>query len=169
MTDALEVSMTTMTTRITTVTPVLLVLVLAFSATAQAQRLHRGFGFRVAPHWGVGVAPYYDPFWGPYYPYAYPPYVIEHPTATVRVDVVPKHAEVFVDGYFAGRTDKVRTTPGGHMITLFEPGYRTVTQSVYVAPGATVKLHSTMDRLPAGEISVPPPATPPLAATPNQG
>ena len=161
--------MTTMTKRITAVTSLLLVLVLGFSATAQAQRFHGRPGFRVVPRWGVGVAPYYDPFWGPYYPYVYPPYVIENPTATVRVDVQPKHAEVFVDGYFAGRTDSVRTTPGGHLITLFEPGYRTITQSVYVAPGGTVKLHSTMDKLPAGEMSAPPPATPPVAGTPNQG
>ena len=108
---------------------------------------------------------------GPVLPVCLPPYVIEHPTATVRVDVVPKHAEVFVDGYFAGTSDRVQTTPDGHMITLFEPGYRTVTQSIYVAPGATVKLHSTMDWLPAGETSAPPPrpTTPPFAGTPDQG
>ena len=171
MTDAQEVSMTTMTKRITTVTPLLLVLVLAFSGTAQAQRRYGGFGFRGAPRWGFGVAPFADPFWGPYYPYAYGPYVFEYPSGTVRVDVVPKHAEVFVDGYFAGTSDKVQTTPGGHLITLFEPGYRTVTQSIYVAPGATVKVHSTMDWLPPGETSAPPPrpSTLPLAGTPNQG
>jgi len=72
--------------------------------------------------------------------------------------VVPKQAEVFVDGYFAGKVGKVRMTPGGHAITLFLPGYRTVTQDVYVSPGSTIKLRDSMDRLAPDEVSAAPPA-----------
>ncbi len=78
----------------------------------------------------------------------------------------PKQTEVFVDGYFAGTAGTVRTTPGGHAITLFLPGYRTVTENVYVAPGSTLKVKDTMDRLAAGEMSAPPPAP---SRTPKQG
>jgi hypothetical protein len=137
--------------------------IVAFSATAYAQRAHEGPGDRDAPrpfvHFGMGR--FYNPFWDPFYPYGMYPYdmypgVIEHDTA-VNVKGVPKQTEVFVDGYFAGTAGKVRTTPGGHAITLYLPGYRTLTQDVYVAPGSTVKLQETMDKLPGGEASAPPP------------
>jgi PEGA domain len=171
--------MSTITKGITKVALLVAVLIVTSSATAQAQRFGGGFGGRFGPHWGfsLGVAPFYDPFWGPYYPYAGYPYVVGHPTASVRVEVVPKQTEVFVDGYFAGTAGKVRTTPGGHAITLFLPGYRTVTQNIYVAPASTVKMQDTMVRLTAGEVSAPPPqpsrplrpATQPPSGTPNQG
>jgi PEGA domain len=101
---------------------------------------------------------------GSYYPYSY---VVEHPTATVRVEGVPKQVEVFVDGYFAGTGGKVRTTPGGHAITLYLPGYRTVTENIYVAPGSTYKMREAMDRLAAGEASALPPAPQPSDAGPR--
>jgi hypothetical protein len=75
----------------------------------------------------------------------------------VRVEGVPEQTEVFVDGYFAGTAGTVTTTPGGHAITLYLPGYRTVTQSVYVPPGSTLKVNSGMDKLGEGEVSAPPP------------
>ena len=56
------------------------------------------------------------------------------------------------------RPARLPTTPGGHDVTVFLPGYRTVTQSVYVSPGSTAKVNGTMDRLGAGEESTPPPA-----------
>lgn len=171
--------MSTITKGISKVALLVAVLIVTVSATAQAQRLHGGVGGRIGPRvgFGLGIGPFYDPFWGPYYPYTGYPYVVEHPTASVRVEVVPKQTEVFVDGYFAGTAGKVRTTPGGHAITLFLPGYRTVTQSIYVAPGSTFKMQDTMDRLAAGEVSAPPPqparplrpATQPPAGTPHQG
>ena len=132
----------------------LLVLLVASGTTADAQHFRGGFGFRPLPRWSMNLG-YYDPFW---FPYGFYPYVVEQPAAAVNVDVVPRQAEVFVDGYFAGTAGKVRTTPGGHAITLFLPGYRTVTQDVYVSPGSTVKLRDSLDRLAVGEVSAPPPA-----------
>ena len=142
-------------------------LIVTVSAAAQAEPFgHGGFGGRIGPRIGIGIGigrPFYDPFWGPYYPYgvypgAYPP-VVEHPTGKVRVEGVPKETEVFVDGYLAGTAGgTVATMPGGHAITLFLPGYRTVTQSIYVRPGSTVKMNDTMDKLGAGEVSAPPPS-----------
>jgi hypothetical protein len=80
------------------------------------------------------------------------------------VQVAPKQTEVYVDGYYAGTADefdgvfkRLHTTPGGHAITLHLEGYRTVTESIYVAPDSTVKMQDTMDKLGPGEVSAPPP------------
>jgi len=159
--DAQEVSMSNIMKRITKVALLVAALSATFSAAAQAQPFRHG-GFR----FGIGIGrPYFDPFWGPYYPYGfYPgayPYVGQNMTAKVRVEGVPKQTEVFVDGYFAGTASTFATTPGGHAITLYLPGYRTVTQSIYVRPGSTFKMNGTMDRLGAGEVSTPPPSTVP--------
>ena len=154
------------TKRITKIGLLVAALMVTLSAAAQAQPFrHGGFGVRVVPSasFGIGIGrPYYDPFWGPYYPYgvyarAYP-YVVHNPTARVRVEGVPKQTEVFVDGYFAGTARTVPTTPGGHAITLYLAGYRTVTENIYVARGSTFKMHETMAKLGAGEVSAPPPA-----------
>jgi hypothetical protein len=129
--------------RMTTVTLLVGAMLFTLSGAAQAQRIGR---FR-------------DPFWGPFYPYPYwaYPYGGGRPTGAVRVEGVPKQTEVFVDGYLAGKAGTVHTTPGGHAITLYLPGYRTVTQNIYVAQDSTFKMQESMDRLPAGEVSTPPP------------
>jgi hypothetical protein len=169
--------MSAITKRITKSALLVAILIVTFSGAAQAERLHVGFGVRVVPRWdfGLGMRPFYDPFWGPFYPYGFYPYVVNRPTAAVKVEAVPKQAEVFVDGYFAGTPGTVRTTPGGHAITLYLPGYRTITQDIYVAPGSTVKMRDSMDRLAPGEVSALPPAPDrsmspaahPHAGTPN--
>jgi hypothetical protein len=161
--------MSNITKRITKLALLVAALSVTCSAAAQAQPFrHGGFGVRVWPRtsFGIGIGrPFFDPFWGPYYPYGfYPeayPYVGQDLTAKVRVEGAPKQTEVFVDGYLAGTAGTFTTTPGGHAITLFLPGYRTVTQSIYVSPGSTVKMNGTMDRLGTGEVSAPPPSPAP--------
>ena len=143
-------------------------LIITVSVAAQAEPFGRGgFGIRVGPRpsfsIGIGIArPFYDPFWGPYYPYGiYPgvyPYVGQNLIGKVRVEGVPKQTDVFVDGYFAGTAGTVATTPGGHAITLYLPGYRTVTQNIYVRPGSTFTMNGALDKLGAGEVSAPPPS-----------
>ena len=158
--------MANITKRITKSVLLAAALIVTASAAAQAEPFGRGgFGVRVGPRAfvGVGIArPFYDPFWGPYYPYGFYsggyPYVGQSLTGRVHVEGVPKHTEVFVDGYLAGTAGTVTTTPGGHAITLYLPGYRTVTQTVYVSPGSTLKVNGPMDRLGAGEVSAPPPS-----------
>jgi hypothetical protein len=158
--------MSNITKRITKIALLVAALVVTVSAAAQAEPFHHGgLGVRVGPRvtFGVGVGrPFVDPFWGPYYPYGfYPggyPYVGQSLTGRVHVDGVPKQTEVFVDGYFAGTAGTVTTTPGGHAITLYLSGYRTVTQSVYVSPGSTLKVNGPMDKLGEGEVSAPPPS-----------
>ncbi len=155
--------------------------VCALSA-ANVEAQHRGRGhFRTRGF----VGGYYDPFfyspffftpfgWGPYAyaPYAYGAYAPYRfrgaPTGEARVLVTPKRAEVFVDGYRAGIVDdfdgafqRLHVTPGGHEITLFLPGYRTLTERVYFGEGSTVKIRETMAPLAPGEKSEPPPAPQP--------
>jgi hypothetical protein len=147
-------------------------LMIGSSANAQGFRGRFGVGF------GVGrahiYAPYfYDPFWGPYpyYSYGVPRYGVyaygARREADVRVEVTPKQAEVYVDGFYAGVADdfdgvfkRLHTTPGGHAITLHLEGYRTVTENIYASPDSTYKLRDTMQKLAAGETSEAPPLPP---------
>ena len=150
--------MSNITKRITKSVLLVAALIVTVSAAAQAEPFRGGrFGGRFGPRIGIGIGGFYDPIWGPYYPYGAYPYVVVHPTSQVRVEGVPKETEVFVDGYFAGTAGAVATTPGGHAITLFLPGYRTLTQNIYVRPGSTFKMNDTMDKLGPGEVSAPPP------------
>jgi hypothetical protein len=106
------------------------------------------------------------------YPYWYVP--VYGVRASVRVLATPKEAAVYVDGFYAGIVDdfdgifqSLPLPPGGHEITLYDPGYRTATQRVYLSPGSTFKLHQTMERLPAGAVSEPPPVAPPVPPPPE--
>ncbi len=79
-------------------------------------------------------------------------------TSSVRLQVSPKEADVFVDGYYAGKVDefdgtfqRLRVEPGEHEIQLFLPGHRLYTQKVYLQPGNTFKVRHTMERVAAGE------------------
>jgi len=121
---------------------------------------------RIIVSGGFGYRPFfYDSFWGPYPYYGYGAYPIGVRTGgEVRVLATPKQAEVYVDGFYAGVVDdfdgvlqRLNTTPGGHAITLYLEGYRTVTQNIYVTPADTLKLHIAMDSLRPGETSTPPP------------
>jgi PEGA domain-containing protein len=135
------------------------VLLLASSIPANAQRLHA----RVV----VGPRPFvYAPSYEPYYWYARPyygyPYAVGY--GDVRTQITPKQAEVYVDGFYAGTAGdfdgvfkRLHLMPGGHAITLYLPGYRTITHDVYVRPDSTVKVSDTMERLASGQASTPPP------------
>ena len=138
-------------------------------AEAQRRRPVRGPVVRtyvyVAPHY---YPRYYDAWyqWGYPYPPFGPRYGLygEYP-ASVRLQVTPREADVFVDGYHAGTVDdfdglfqRLRLRPGGHEITVFLEGYETVREAIYLEPGAERKLQFAMNRLAAGERSQPPPA-----------
>jgi hypothetical protein len=113
---------------------------------------------------------YYDPWyqWGPY-GYPYPPYGYgygfrDELTTSVKLEVDQRDAEVFVDGYRAGVVDdfdgvfqRLRLRPGGHEITVYLDGYRTISENIYLSSGADRKLRWTMERLREGERSEPPP------------
>jgi hypothetical protein len=169
----------------------LIVLVsVAWSGESSAQ-VRRGI---VVPARRVVVVPtyispygYYDPFFDPWFydaQWGYPGYgPYRHyniePEASVRLEVKPKQAEVYVDGYYAGIVDDFNGTfqrlhlpPGEHEIQLYLDGYRTVHQKVYLTPDNTFKVKYDMEKLPAGEQAEPrpqPTSPPPQAGAPGPG
>jgi hypothetical protein len=132
------------------------------------------FGF-VDPFWYGD--PWFDAQWGLYPPYGYPyRYYNVDPGASVKLEVKPKQAEVYVDGYYAGIVDdfngtfqRLRITPGEHEIALYLDGYRTVHQKVYLTPDNTFKMKYELERLAPGAQAEPrpQPMSPPQGAGPG--
>jgi hypothetical protein len=110
-----------------------------------------------------------------FYPYPYPVYRGDYGAeGSVRIEATPKNAEVYVDGYYAGIVDdfdgvfqRLHVRPGGHEITLYQDGYRLVTQRVYVTPDTTLKVKYQMEKLGPGEVAEPRPI-PPNPPVPEQ-
>ena len=108
--------------------------------------------------------------WGPYggpYPGYY--YGTTEFTASARIEMEPKEAEVFVDGAFAGLVDdfdgffqRLNVRPGEHEITLYLEGYRTERHTLYFSPGTTQHIKGTLEALPAGQKSGPRPEPAPM-------
>jgi hypothetical protein len=85
-------------------------------------------------------------------------------SASARLQIQPRDAEVFVDGQFVGRVDdfdgifqRLRLTPGNHMIAIWRDGYRTEFHNVYFAKDSTRSLAGQMERLAPGMASGPRP------------
>lgn len=125
----------------------------------------------------VAVYPpfYYDP-WRPYpfdwygpFPYAQR---YHDNSASLQLQVVPKTAEVYVDGYYAGTVDqfdgafqRLRVEPGQHEITVYAEGYRAFRQRLYLQPFSTLRVKQTLERLPSGEAQEARPSPPPPPPT----
>lgn len=104
--------------------------------------------------WGYPPYPYPYPYY-PYYPYGYS---IDTLTASLRLEVKPSDADVYVDGYMAGKVDnfdgmfqRLHVRPGEHDLTLFKDGYHAVQQHLYLAPNSDQKIQYVMQPLSAGE------------------
>ncbi|MGC4085540.1 MAG: PEGA domain-containing protein [Vicinamibacterales bacterium] len=147
-------------------------------AAAQPRGGRRGGGpstrVVVAPpiyYYGYGV---YDPFWGamwspyggwygPWGPWDRPlPY--DPNQSSARVQVKPKNAEVYVDGYLAGTVDdfdgalqRLNVQAGEHTITLYLEGYETRIEKVVFRPRATINIKYELKKLQPGESSGPRP------------
>ncbi len=151
-------------------------LIAAMSVPAVAHAQH---GRRIARP--VVVTPYYGhyyygpSFWnfygwgypGPFWPPYYGP---RGPESIVRIQVTPKDAEVFVDGYragivddFDGFTQRLRLAPGGHVIEFYLDGYRPVAHTMLFEPGDTYRIRDALEPLAPGEAS---PARPTPRALP---
>jgi hypothetical protein len=122
--------------------------------------------------------PFYNQFHGPRLPYRYGPYggygyyspygygQFYGPESALRLQITPRSAEVFVDGYYAGVVDdfdgifqRLRLEPGEHDLTLYLPGYRTVTQQVLLQPNRTFSVKYAMVPLAPGQAPEPRPVT----------
>jgi PEGA domain-containing protein len=150
-----------------------LVAVAIVGSAASSEAQYRGRG-RVVVVGGGFYSPYYYPFFyaDPWYgfQYPYPPhpygygYRFGEPEASVRLDVKPKQAEVYVDGYYAGIVDdfdgtfqRLHMSPGEHEIELWLDGYRTVRQRVHLSPDNTFRVKYQMEQLAAGQAQEPKP------------
>jgi PEGA domain-containing protein len=151
----------------------------AFATASEAQFRRR---VRVVAPVFIGGGFYYDPFfYDPWYGIdggwgLYPPYYRRYlpADASVKLDVKPSEAEVYVDGYYAGIVDdfdgafqRLHVPPGEHEIELYLQGYRTVKQKVYLTADNTFKVKYNMDKLGAGE--QPEPRPEPIAPPQAQG
>lgn len=132
-------------------------------ASAEAQRRYRrptrvvfvaGFGYY--PHW-------YSPWWNGGWYRGYPYYAYDGHVAKLRVDVEPTHAQVFVDGYYAGLVDefdgvfqRLHLEPGGRTVTIYLEGYRTEERRLYLRPGTDSRIRFHLQPLQPGERSTPP-------------
>jgi PEGA domain len=107
-----------------------------------------------------------------YYP-GYPPMRYAARDASVKFDVKPKDAAVYVDGFYAGVVDdfdgvfqRLYSAPGGHEITVYLEGYRTYSERAYLSPDRTFKIHHRMEKLAAGQVAEKPPT--PAAPPPDE-
>lgn len=150
----------------------------------EAQRHHRGGRVAVIHHsplfWGGGFYhPYYLGF-GQWYPYPYPVYgfppggYIPDHAVSVRLQVTPRDAFVYVDGYAAGTVDdydgvfqRLRLIPGPHEIVIYHPVHRTLRQNVYYNPGSSHTIRFTLDQLQPGDIAEPQPVPRPFPQAPG--
>jgi hypothetical protein len=148
-------------------------------ADAAAQRVHVavgvGFGYPFYGYPGYAYPYFYSPFWaspfwwGFQYPYPYPyPYGYYYPAADLRIQVQPKQAEVYIDGYLVGTVDNYDGTfqrldvpLGEHEITVYAPGYRSINQRMLFRPRESYHIRDVMQPLPAGEEGEPRPAPAP--------
>ena len=158
--------------------------VLSWPADAAAQRrvVRRGSVRTYVVVGGGYYRPYfYDPFfWGWYptwYPMWYPMYPQYPPPpgywygrryADARLLITPKQAEVYVDGYYAGRVDdfdgifqRLDVPPGQHELEVYLEGYKTFRQKVLFRPGDTIKIRAALEPLPEGAPSEPRPVAAP--------
>ena len=104
------------------------------------------------------------------YPYPYGGYWYGS-ESDLRIEVTPKEAGVYVDGYFAGTVDEFNGTfqrlhvlPGEHEIVIYLDGYRSIRERLYLSPHATRKIVGMLNRLAPGDAPepAPRPAEPPV-------
>jgi hypothetical protein len=95
---------------------------------------------------------------GYYFPRYYFDYGFYPAHGSIRIQVEPDVAEVYVDGYYAGIVDdfdglfqRLDVAPGPHEITLRLDGFRTWSNQVYAVPGETVNLRFEMLPGPSGD------------------
>ena len=122
---------------------------------------------------GFGYAGFYGGYaglysgWGPYYYAQYPPYpgyYYGRPWASARIEVKPREAQVYVDGYLVGVADqfdgvfqRLDVPTGEHEITVYLPGHKSYRQKTLFRPGEGYHFKAILEPLPAGAPAEPVP------------
>jgi hypothetical protein len=100
------------------------------------------------------------------------------PESDLKIEVTPKEASVYVDGYFAGIVDefdgtfqRLHVMPGEHEIVIHLDGHRSIRERLYLSPNATRKIVGTLERLAPGDTPepAPQPTQPPTPAAGSSG
>jgi hypothetical protein len=95
----------------------------------------------------------------------------------VRLEVTPKQAQVYVDGYYVGTVDDFNGTfqrlvvaQGDRELVLYLQGYKTIRQTLQVTSRQDYRVRYKMERLAAGQTNEPPPEPPaqPPQASPGE-
>lgn len=106
---------------------------------------------------------FYDPFWFDWYGYQYRPYPPYPPYyyqsgAELRIQVKPREAEVYIDGYLVGTVNdfdgvlqRLHVPLGEHEISVYHEGYRTITERMLFRPYESYNIKQTMQPLGTGE------------------
>lgn len=133
--------------------------------------------------WGFGVGwfGYGGGYWGPWgypyaYPYGYPYYGYYDNTGSARLQITPRNAQVYVDGYFVGLVDefdgswqRLRVEIGEHDLQVYLDGHQTFTQRVLFTRGQTIRLQHVMQPLGPGESAEKPSPNPAAVRPPDPG
>jgi hypothetical protein len=124
-----------------------------------------------SPYYGYsGWDPFYDQY--PYpSPYGYPRRYYGGSWASARLDVKPRDAQVYLDGYFVGVVDqfdgvfqRLDLPTGEHEVTVYLKGHRPYRERTLFRPGESYHFKAILEPLPAGAADEPPPQ--PSAADP---
>jgi hypothetical protein len=85
----------------------------------------------------------------------------------LKIEFKPKSAEVYVDGRFAGIVDQfdgmfdnLSLEAGDHEITIYQEGFRSVRQRLYLSEGSTFRMKGALEPLAPGEPNEPRPQAP---------
>ena len=109
--------------------------------------------------WGVPYAWYGYPGYAYYGQYPYPPYGGYYDdSASLRIQLKPEKAEVYVDGHFVGVVDsydgmfqRLHLPPGDHVIEIYHEGYRSVRETMRFVPREGYELKRAMEPLAPGD------------------
>lgn len=141
-----------------------------------------GFGYYRPYFYRPYYSPFYSPFYGSFYsgwypfyaqyPYPYPGYY-RGSWASARLEVKPREAQVYVDGYFVGMVDqfdgvfqRLDLPTGEHEIAIYLPGHRTYRERTLFRPGASYHFKAVLEPLAPGAPAEP---VPQPSATPRGG
>lgn len=118
-------------------------------------------------YYGSFYYPFYSPFyWNAFwqYPYPYPYYGGGYydNTGSARLQVTPREAKVYIDGYFVGVVDefdgnlqRLNVEAGEHELQLHLDGYQPFSLKVLFVRGRTLRIAHVMQPLGPGESQAP--------------
>lgn len=121
--------------------------------------------------WAAPWSPFgwYPAIYYAQYPYPRYRYAGYYDESSLRIQVKPKEAEVYVDGYFMGTVDsydglfqRLHVPPGEHVVEIFHEGYRPIRESMRFVRREGYELKREMEPLAPGDPT-------PVRPTPDPG